>query len=711
MRTRAVARERRAAFASTAEVTTKTPQPGPGTGPNVGVRDTAPAPGSSESAPPPPPRAVIEGIRPTVDGGALPAKATVGLPLRVSATVFADGHDLLLVWVRHGPPEASPANGARAAMEWTELPLQHLGNDHWEGWLTPERIGPWAFDIVGLPDEYGSWLRDLRLRYDAGQNIEVEIEEGALMAEKRAATSSLPAGDRKALGMLASNLRAGLPGERLLRAELPESVDLMARTADRSRATFSGPLPLWVDRELAGFSAWYEMFPRSEGVSRGRSGTLRSAAKRLPAIAEMGFDIVYLPPVHPIGTTARKGPNNTETAGPHDVGSPWAIGSREGGHTALHADLGSFADFDAFVAEARRAGLEVALDYALQCSPDHPWVSEHPEWFRHRPDGSIRYAENPPKRYQDIFPINFDTPDWRNLWEALHDIVTFWIGHGVRIFRVDNPHTKPLAFWEWLIGRVQQSHPDIIFLAEAFTRPAMMQRLAKIGFTQSYTYFTWRNSKWELSQYLVEVSQSEQASWFRPNFWVNTPDILHETLQQGGRPAFHIRAALAAITCPSWGMYSGYELLENIAVREGSEEYLHSEKYELRPRNWHQADSLAPFISTLNTIRQRHRRAVAQLSTLHVHHIDNDNMLCVSRSSAERDDVLLLVVNLDPFAVHEATTWLDLEHLGLAGDQSFTVRDELTGNVYDWRGPANYVRLDPTVLPAHVFHLSPTGAR
>jgi starch synthase (maltosyl-transferring) len=460
-----------------------------------------------------------------------------------------------------------------------------------------------------------------------------------------------------------------------------------------------------VERELAGFSAWYEMFPRSEGASPPRGGTFRSAAARLPAIAAMGFDIVYLPPIHPIGRSFRKGRNNSPEASADDVGSPWAIGAAEGGHTAVHPGLGTLDDFTAFRAEAERQGLEVALDYALQCSPDHPWVTEHPEWFSHRADGSIRYAENPPKRYQDIYPLDFGTSDRAGLWRALRDVVLFWVGHGVQVFRVDNPHTKPFAFWEWLIGETHRADPDVVFLAEAFTRPAVMQRLAKLGFSQSYTYFTWRNTKAELADYLTELSQTERVDWFRPNFWVNTPDILHAYLQHGGPAAFKVRAVLAALTCPSWGMYSGYELGESVALTEGSEEYLDSEKYQLRPRDWDRPGTLAPYIARLNEIRRRHREAISLLPTLRVQEVKNGSMLGVSRMSLTRDDVLLVVVNLDPHHPQEATVWLDLETLGLPADTPFEAHDELSGATYVWRGAENYVRLDPAHEPAHVLHL------
>jgi starch synthase (maltosyl-transferring) len=449
------------------------------------------------------------------------------------------------------------------------------------------------------------------------------------------------------------------------------------------------------------------MFPRSEGAVPPRSGTFKLAQRRVGAIAAMGFSVLYLPPIHPIGISHRKGPNNVSACSPGDPGSPWAIGSAEGGHTAVDPALGSIEDFDDFVAAARGEGLEVALDYALQCSPDHPWVTEHPEWFRHRSDGSIRYAENPPKLYQDIYPIDFESEDAPRLWVALREVMRFWIGHGVRIFRVDNPHTKAFPFWEWLIAEIRREHPDVILLAEAFARPAVMQRLAKIGFSQSYTYFTWRNSAWEVGEYLTELSQTELVDWFRPNFWVNTPDILHATLQYGGPPAFRMRAVLAAITCPSWGMYSGYELCESTAVREGSEEYLDSEKYQLRPRDWSQPGSIAPFITRLNEIRNGHRDAIAQLSTLRLHHMTNESMLCVSRSTPDKDDVIILVVNLDPHHPREANTWLDLGALGVTADRPFEVHDELGGETYTWHGAVNYVRLDPARLPAHVLHVRP----
>ena len=649
-------------------------------------------------------RVAIEGVRPTVNPPGFAAKGVRGHVTAFSADVFADGYDQLMAWVVAWP---AAAPGRRR-----EVPMIPGISDRWSAELIPDEVGRWLFEVGGMVDFYGSWLRDTAIKVQAGLDVAVELEEGAILVEQRAAGLVTEARDAAALRRLAATLRApGLASRRIKSAGAATAVALMRRTAPRDAAATRGPYPIWVDRELAGFSAWYELFPRSEGARDGKSGTFKEAAKRLPAVAAMGFDIVYLPPIHPIGESFRKGPNNSLTAGPADPGSPWAIGSRDGGHKAVHRGLGTLADFDAFVARAGRNKLEVALDYALQCSPDHPWVTEHPEWFGHRPDGTIKFAENPPKKYQDIFPINFETSKRAELWAALRDVVEFWIGHGVRVFRVDNPHTKALPFWEWLIHGIHEHYPDVIFLAEAFTRPRVMERLAKLGFTQSYTYFTWRNSGWELREYLAQLAQTNVVDYFRPNFWVNTPDILHAFLVRGGQPAFHIRATLAALSCPSWGMYSGFELFENIPVREGSEEYMDSEKYQYRPRKWDAPNSLVPYITRLNEIRRRHAGAMASMPTLRIHNVDNENILCFSRSDPQTGDALLVVVNVDPFNVHEATTWLDLGALGWPHEEGFVVQDELGGASYAWHGASNYVRLDPRDLVAHAFSLNPAGAR
>ncbi|TQE27520.1 alpha-1,4-glucan--maltose-1-phosphate maltosyltransferase, partial [Streptomyces ipomoeae] len=481
----------------------------------------------------------------------------------------------------------------------------------------------------------------------------------------------------------------------------PEVDEVLARHPLRELVTSSDPLPLLVERERALFGSWYEFFPRSEGTPEQPHGTFRTAARRLPAIAAMGFDVVYLPPIHPIGTTFRKGRNNTLSPTPDDVGVPWAIGSPEGGHDAVHPALGTIDDFDHFVQRARELDLEVALDFALQCSPDHPWVDKHPQWFHHRPDGSIAYAENPPKKYQDIYPIAFDA-DMPGLITETVRVLRHWMAHGVRIFRVDNPHTKPVVFWERVITRINRTDPDVIFLAEAFTRPAMMHTLAQIGFQQSYTYFTWRNTKQELTDYATELA-GEAASYMRPNFFVNTPDILHEFLQHGGRPAFELRAVLAATLSPTWGVYSGYELCENTPLKPGSEEYLDSEKYQLRPRDWETAEregrTIAPLLGRLNAIRRR-SPALRQLRDLHFHHADKEAVIAYSKRAGS--NTVLVVVNLDPHHTQEATVSLDMPRLGLDWHESVLVRDELTGEVYTW-GRSNYVRLEPGRAPAHVL--------
>ena len=519
---------------------------------------------------------------------------------------------------------------------------------------------------------------------------------------------------RATLRQVAAQLRdrALPPWDRLNAASAPEVRAILAQYPLRDLVTRSARYPVIVDRQRALYGAWYEFFPRSEGVEidpmgyrEPRSGTFRTAARRLDGIADMGFDVVYLPPVHPIGTTARKGANNVLQAAPGDPGSPWAIGAPEGGHDAIHPDLGTFADFDAFVRRTRELGMEVALDLALQTSPDHPWVTEHPEWFTKRADGRIAYAENPPKKYQDIYPLNFDH-DPAGIYVEVLRIVRQWMAHGVRIFRVDNPHTKPLAFWERLLGEIARTDPDVLFLAEAFTRPAMMRALAEIGFHQSYTYFTWRNSSAELSDYLRELS-GPAAAYMRPNFFANTPDILHEYLQHGGPPAFKIRAVLASMLSPTWGIYSGYELCESTPVRPGSEEYLDSEKYQFRPRDWEQAQQgpagIAPYIARLNAIRKAHP-ALHWLRNLRFHHVDQPELICFSKRDPQEEDTVLVIVNLDPHQPREATVWLDLPALGLESNADFVVTDELSGQSYRW-GRANYVRLDPGYEPAHIFQV------
>jgi starch synthase (maltosyl-transferring) len=643
---------------------------------------------------------------PVIDCGRYPAKSVVGEQLTVAATVYREGHDALGVNVvlrdstgREGP--------------WTPMRLVAPGTDRYEAIVTADATGAWTFQIEAWGDPLESWRHDARIKIPEGQDVDLMLEEGARLHEQAAANLSDGdhTGDAGRLISVAETLRApGDPVERLSAALARGVLALLARHPLRTLLTVSPSYPLWVDRERALFGSWYEFFPRSEGATLDppKSGTFATAAKRLPAIAAMEFDVEYIPPVHPIGSTFRKGPNNTLTPGPGDPGVPWAIGSSEGGHDTIHPDLGTMDDFDAFVAAAKSNSLEVALDLALQCSPDHPWVSQHPEWFTTRADGSIAYAENPPKKYQDIYPLNFDN-DYEGLYTEIVRIVRLWMSHGVRIFRVDNPHTKPVRFWEQLLADIRSTDPDVLFLAEAFTRPAMMRGLAKVGFHQSYTYFTWRNTKPELELYLTELSH-ETSDVLRPNFFTNTQDILHAFLQQGGPPAFKIRAVLAATGSPTWGVYSGYELFENVPLRPGSEEYLDSEKYQYRPRDYAAAEaagrSLAGYITTLNRIRREHV-ALQRLRNLQLHSADNTQILTYSKQVVTEDatDTILVVVNLNPFNVSEATIALDMPALGVDWGAQLEVTDLLSGTRYTF-GQYNYVRLDPHVEPAHIFVIS-----
>jgi starch synthase (maltosyl-transferring) len=644
-------------------------------------------------------------VRPVVDCGRRPAKAVAGETFEVTATVFREGHDAVAanVVLRDPTGRSGP---------WTPMRELAPGTDRWGAYVTPTAEGSWTYTVEAWSDPVATWRHTAGIKIPAGIDTELVLTEGALLHERAAA--GVPKDDGRSLVLAAVDaLRdtSRTPAARHAAALAEEVVEVLGRYPLRELVSASRPLPLNVERQRALYGSWYELFPRSEGavVTEGeppRSGTFRTAAERLPAVAAMGFDVVYLPPIHPIGTAFRKGRNNSLTPGPDDVGSPWAIGSPEGGHDAVHPDLGTLEDFDHFVRRARELRMEVALDFALQCSPDHPWVAKHPEWFAHRADGTIAYAENPPKKYQDIYPIAFDE-DFAGIVRETLRVLRHWMAHGVRIFRVDNPHTKPVVFWEKVIADINRTDPDVLFLAEAFTRPAMMATLGQIGFQQSYTYFTWRNDKNELTDYMTELS-GEAAAWMRPNFFVNTPDILHAYLQNGGRPAFEVRAVLAATLSPTWGVYAGFELCEGTPAKPGSEEYLNSEKYELRPRDWAAAEaegrSLAPLITTLNRLRRRHP-ALQQLRDITFHPVDNDAVLAYSKR--RDDDVVLVVVNLDPFHTQEATVSLDMPALGLSWHESYPVRDELTGDTYHW-GRDNYVRLEPGRAPAHVLSLRPS---
>ncbi|MGC0333950.1 starch synthase (maltosyl-transferring) [Streptomyces sp. SAI-170] len=641
-------------------------------------------------------RIPVRDVHPVVERGRRPAKAVEGETFQVSATVFREGHDAVAANVVLTDPA-----GRRGPF----TPMRELapGTDRWGADVTPDAPGRWSYHVEAWSDPVATWRHTACIKVPAGIDTGLVLEEGGDLYERAAA--AVPKGpDRTTLLEAVELLRDdSLPVATRLAAALTPDVDrVLARHPLRDLVTASEPLPLLVERERALYGAWYEFFPRSEGTPENPHGTFRTAARRLPAIAAMGFDVVYLPPIHPIGTTHRKGRNNTLDALPDDVGVPWAIGSPEGGHDAIHPALGTAEDFAWFISEAEANGLEVALDFALQCSPDHPWVHKHPEWFHHRPDGTIAYAENPPKKYQDIYPIAFDA-DMDGLVKETVRVLRHWMSMGVRIFRVDNPHTKPVVFWERVIAEINGKDPDVIFLAEAFTRPAMMHTLAQIGFQQSYTYFTWRNTKQELTEYLTELT-GEAASYMRPNFFANTPDILHAYLQHGGRPAFEVRAVLAATLSPTWGIYSGYELCENTPVREGTEEYLDSEKYQLRPRDWDTPDTIAPLITRLNQIR-RDNPALRQLRNLRFHATDNDAVIAYSKRSDS--NTVIVVANLDPHHTQEATVSLNMAHLGLDRHASLSARDELTGETYHW-GSSNYVRLEPGRSPAHVLHVRPS---
>ena len=646
-------------------------------------------------------------LQPRVLDGRHPAKAVPGEVFTVTATDVREGHDAVAANVVLTGPDGRVG-------PWSPMRELAVGTDRYGAEVSASCEGEWTFHVEAWSDPVSTWFHVAHAKIPAGVDVELVFEEGALLFERAAAAETVTSGapDGQVLEKLAQLLRdTDLPAQRrLAAADAPEVGAALAARPVRELVTRGESGRLRVERRRALFSAWYELFPRSEGAKidpSGKrppvSGNFRTAAKRLPAVAAMGFDVVYLPPIHPIGLAFRKGANNSPTAGALDTGSPWAIGSPEGGHDAIHPDLGGFKDFDAFVARAARLGMEVALDFALQCSPDHPWVHEHPDWFAHRLDGTIAYAENPPKKYQDIYPIAFDAPGaMAQIVDECERLLRLWMAHGVRIFRVDNPHTKPAEFWEQLLDRIHATDPDVLFLAEAFTRPALLGLLAKIGFHQSYTYFTWRNTRWELEEFGRSLSGPD-AAFLRPNLFVNTPDILHAYLQHGGEPAFRVRALLAATLSPSWGVYAGYELCENTPVAPGSEEYLDSEKYQLRPRDWAAAEargrSLAPLLTRLNEVRREHA-ALQGLRNLHFHHADHDAVLCYSKRAA--GDTVLAIVNLDPHHTAEATVSLDLPALGLSWEDRFTVRDELTGAVYQW-GRENYIRLDPHVQPAHLF--------
>ena len=639
-------------------------------------------------------RAVIENVKPEIDGGRFPAKRVVGERMTVEADIFTDGHDALA---------AALLYRRKSGSHWSETPMESLDNDRWRATFEVTEIGAYLYTLQAWVDRFESWRQGLAKKLQAGQDVAIDLLIGAGLVEETA--NRAPPTDKKRLANFISILRSKQPdaGETAL---LPELAALMAKYSDRRWAvTYDKELRVNVDREKARFSTWYEMFPRSCASEPGVHGTLRDCEQRLPYVAGMGFDVLYLPPIHPIGRSFRKGKNNELGAGPDDVGSPWAIGAKEGGHKAIHPQLGTLEDFKRLVTKAKKSGIEIALDIAFQCAPDHPYAREHPEWFRKRPDGSIQYAENPPKKYQDIYPLDFETDHWKELWDELKSIIVFWCEQGVRIFRVDNPHTKAFPFWEWAIAEVKKDYPEALFLAEAFTRPKVMYRLAKSGFSQSYTYFAWRNTKWELTQYFTELTQTEIADFFRASLWPNTPDILTEYLQFGGRPAFMTRLVLAATLGANYGIYApAFELCENVPRDPGSEEYLNSEKYELKHWDLERTDSLKEFIALVNRIRGENR-ALQRDRSLRFHPVDNPEIICFSKQTEDLKNVIVAVVNLDPH--HTQSGWVELamEELGLLPQQPFQMHDLLTNARYLWHGARNYVQLNPDTVPAQIFRV------
>lgn len=639
-------------------------------------------------------RAVIEQVTPEIDAGRFPIKRSVGEGVVVEAAIFGDGHDAISALLKYRP-ETNP--------NWSEKPMEPLANDLWRGEFTITQPEAYRYTIEAWVNHFVSWQRDLKKKIDAQQDVSVEILVGAELVNETARRISGP--DAEALLEHANRLRTAdaKTANGVNQAFDIRLGELMSRYPDRRNSTiYERELRVVVDSERARFSAWYEIFPRSAGTA-GSHGTFKDCAIQLERIARMGFDVLYLPPIHPIGRSFRKGKNNNVVCQPQDVGSPWAIGSTEGGHKSIHPSLGTLEDFRQLVTRAHEMGVEIALDIAFQCAPDHPYIKEHPEWFRHRPDGTIQYAENPPKKYQDIVPFDFECETWESLWVELKSIFDFWIEQGVKIFRVDNPHTKAFPFWEWCLGELRAQHPELIFLAEAFTRPHLLNRLAKIGFTQSYNYFPWRNTKEELTTYFTELSQSPMADFLRPNLWPNTPDILTEFLQHGGRPAFMIRLILAATLGPSYGIYGpAFELCDNTPREPGGEEYLNSEKYEIRAWDLKSPDSLEGLISRVNRIR-RDNAALQHNHHLQFHSTDNPQLLAYSKSTKDGSNAVLTVVNLSPHYTHSGWVDFSLEDLGVSTSRSFQMHDQLTDARFLWQGRKNYVQLNPVILPAHIF--------
>jgi len=641
-------------------------------------------------------RVVIEGVAPEIDCGRFPIKRVVGEKVVVDADIFADGHDALRCVLLHRNEEDR---------EWSESPMVFVVNDRWRGEFTVTELKPCYYTIQAWIDPFETWRQGILKKLEAEQDVAVDLLTGAELVEAAAERAS--GQDATQLTKWATLLRSPKKVSQKVGMLRDETLSaLMGKHPDRRFATtYHRELHVTVDREKARFSAWYEMFPRSCGSGKGHHGTFKDCEAQLPYVAGMGFDVLYLPPIHPIGKTNRKGKNNTPVAGPGDPGSPWAIGSQEGGHKSVHPELGTLEDFRRLLSQAEKQGIEVAIDMAFQCSPDHPYVKDHPEWFRWRADNTVQYAENPPKKYEDIYPLNFETSQWQSLWSELRDVVFFWIEQGVRIFRVDNPHTKPFQFWEDLIAEVKKAHPEVIFLSEAFTRPKVMYRLAKVGFTQSYTYFAWRNTKWDLTRYFEELYRGPVGEYFRASLWPNTPDILTEFLQMGGRAAFMARLVLAATLGANYGIYGpAFELCDNRPKEMGSEEYLDSEKYEIKDWDRARPDSLKDFIARVNKVRQENP-ALHHDRNLRFHPINNEQLICYSKHTEDLSNTIVMVVNLDPHHTHGGWLELPLEEMGLDLRAPYQVHDLLGDARFLWYGPRNYVELDPKVVPAHILRL------
>jgi starch synthase (maltosyl-transferring) len=642
-------------------------------------------------------KVMIEAVEPLINCGEFPIKRIVGDDIHITADIYKEGHDILAALVKYRKAGET---------EWQESPMQFMENDRWQGQFSVSQIGWHEYTLEAYAEKYLSWLDELNKKNRPGANIKSELLEG--MAIVRLSANIASGDDRNSLSRIADQIEEAVTADdqetAILFAVSEKTKRLMAKYPDRSESAFYEPfMKVMVNRQEARLAAWYELFPRSQGTVNGVSGTFKDCERRLPDIHAMGFNVIYLPPIHPIGTTGRKGPNNSLVVGPNDPGCPYAIGNKEGGHTGLHPELGTFADFEHFVKSAADLGIEIALDFVMNCSPDHPYVSEHPEWFYHRPDGSIKFAENPPKKYEDVYPLNFASEDRQGLWQEMLNVLLFWIDKGVKIFRVDNPHTKPVAFWQWVITEVQNEHPDVIFLAEAFTRPKMMRMLAKAGFTQSYTYFTWRNSKDELTDYLTELTQSPMKEYFIGNLFANTPDILPTLLQIGGRPAFIMRAVLAATLSTVYGIYSGFELCENEAI-EGKEEYFNSEKYEIKVRNWDAPGNIKSIISRINTIR-KNQPALHGYANLKFLTVENPNMIGYYKMTPDRSDIIVVLVNLDPFHTQESFIHLPLDIFGIGFDALYQAHDLLNQEWFLWRGSRQFVSLPLNTKQAHIIKI------